>query len=59
MTKQKVYIKIFIYGGQNRVVGVTGIDLNGVIFAQSEEELFSDQATYDEMYHYKPDEENE
>ncbi len=46
-------------GGQNRVVGVTGIDLNGVILAQSEEELFSDQATFDEMYRYKPDEENE
>ena len=49
----------YLNDGQNKVVGITGIDLKETLFAQSEEELFTDQATYDEMYRYKPDEENE
>lgn len=58
VTNFKNYLE-YSNGGQNRIVGITGMDLNGNLFAQSEEELFSDQATYEEMYDYIPDEENE
>ena len=44
-------------GGQNSVVGISGMALSGELFACSEENLFTDEATYKEMYEYE--EENE
>ena len=39
-------------GGQSDVVGISGIGLDGKLFARNEEELFTDKATYEEMYEY-------
>lgn len=41
-------------GGQNKVLGITGVGLSGKTFAEKEEDLFNDKATCDEMYNYKP-----
>lgn len=41
--------------GQNNVVGITGMSLGGSLYAQDEDELFTDRVTVDEQYHYKPE----
>ena len=41
--------------GQNNVVGITGMSLDGALYAQDEDELFTDRVTIDEQYCYKPE----
>ena len=40
-------------GGQNRIIGITGMGLDGEMYAEKGEPLFSEKATYEDMYQYK------
>lgn len=48
----------FLNGGQNSVVGLTGMDIDGKLLAEQEKELFLDDVSFDEIYRYT-DEESE
>ena len=37
----------------NSYIGITGMGLDGELYAKDTDELFTDKATYDEMYNYK------
>ena len=51
VTEFKSYFE-YSNGGQNRVVGVTGIDLDGEYIAKNESELFGDNVSYNDIYKY-------
>ena len=42
-------------GAQNRILGITGLDLDGNFHVKEVEDLFNKKATYDEMYKYSSD----
>lgn len=52
------YLEYF-NGAQNRIVGLTGIDLNGEYLAQDEKGLFPDNVTYEEIYSYNKEDDEE
>jgi len=54
VTDFKNYLEYF-NGGQNAVVGITSIDLNGAYHSLEDNGMFTDQATYEEMYEYTGD----
>lgn len=58
VTKFKNYFE-FSNGGQNAVVGVTGIDLDGEYIANDESELFCSKAGYDDIYRHDANEQGE
>lgn len=42
-------------GGQNKVIGITGINLDGNFHVEEIEDLFNKEAKYNEMYKYSSD----
>ncbi len=50
------YLEYF-NGGQNKVVGLTGIDLDGEYIAKNKEDLFLNTVSYDDIYNYRADDE--
>ena len=48
------YLEYF-NGGQNKVVGLTGIDLDGEYIAKNTTDLFLNTVSYDDIYHYRAD----
>ena len=40
-------------GGQNGIIGITAMDIDGELYAEKGEKLFTDKAKYEEMYNYK------
>ena len=46
----------FLNGGQNSVVGLTGMDIDGKLLAQQDKQLFLDDVTYNEIYRDTEDE---
>lgn len=57
VTEFESYLE-FLNGGQNREVGLTGMDIDGKLLAEQEKELFLDDVSFDEIYRYT-DEESE